>query len=77
MERYRIEVGHKHGLRRSDVVGAISNESGLESKYIGSINIDYEHSFVDLPFGMPNEVFHLLRKTWVRSRELSISRYTG
>ncbi len=76
MERYRIEVGYKHGLKPSDVVGAISNESGLESQYIGSINIDYDYALVDLPFGMPKEIFHLLKKTWVRSKKMSISKCT-
>lgn len=75
MERYRIEVGSKHGLKPGDVVGAISNESGLESKFIGAINIDYDYSLVDLPFGMPKNIFNLLKKTWLRSQKMSISRY--
>ena len=75
MERYRIEVGYKHGLKPGDVVGAISNESGLESSFIGAINIDYDHSLVDLPFGMPKNVFNLLKRTWVRSQKMSISKY--
>ncbi len=75
MERYRIEVGHRHGLKPGDVVGAISNETGLESKFIGAINIDYDYTLVDLPFGMPKNIFHLLRKTWVRSHKMSISKY--
>ncbi len=74
MERYRIEVGKKHGLRPKDLVGAISNEAGLEGKYIGPIKINPEFSLVDLPFGMPSDVFHLLKQTWVRSRRMSISK---
>jgi ATP-dependent RNA helicase DeaD len=74
MERYRIEVGQKHGLCPGDVVGAISNETGLESRYIGSINIDHDCAFVDLPFGMPKTVFSLLKNTWVRSQKMSISK---
>nr|WP_321399977.1 DEAD/DEAH box helicase [uncultured Desulfobacter sp.] len=75
MERYRIEVGYKHGLKPGDIVGAISNESGLESKFIGAINIDYDYALVDLPFGMPKSVFNLLKKTWIRSQKMSISKY--
>ena len=75
MERYRIEVGYKHGLKPGDVVGAISNESGLESTFIGAINIDYDYSLVDLPFGMPKSIFNLLKRTWVRSQKMSISKY--
>jgi ATP-dependent RNA helicase DeaD len=75
MERYRIEVGYKHGLKPGDIVGAISNESGLESKFIGAINIDYDYALVDLPFGMPKSIFNLLKRTWIRSQKMSISKY--
>jgi ATP-dependent RNA helicase DeaD len=74
MERYRIEVGTIHGLRPKDIVGAISNEAGLDSWHIGQIQIEPEFSFVDLPFGMPGNTFQLLKRTWVRSRRMAISR---
>jgi ATP-dependent RNA helicase DeaD len=74
MERYRIEVGTIHGLRPKDIVGAISNEAGLDSRHIGPIRIEPEHSFVDLPFGMPGNTFQLLKRTWVKSRRMAISR---
>ncbi|WP_022666976.1 DEAD/DEAH box helicase [Desulfospira joergensenii] len=74
MERYRIEVGSKHGVRSRDIVGAITNEAGLEGKYISNINISPDFSMVDLPFGMPKQVFKLLKKTWVRSHQMAISK---
>ena len=74
MERYRIEIGSHHGIRPTDIVGAITNEAGLDSRYIGNIDIDNDFSFVDLPSGMPGETFKLLKKTWVRSRKLAISK---
>ncbi len=75
MERYRIEVGLCHGVRPKNIVGAISNESGLESKYIGNIDINQNFSFVDLPYGMPKHIFKLLEKTRVSSQKMSISKY--
>ena len=74
MERYRIEVGKRHGVRPRNIVGAISNEAGLDSKFIGNIDINPEFSFVDLPFGMPKDIFRLLEKTRVGSRQMSISK---
>jgi len=74
MERYRIEVGRRHGIKAGNIVGAISNEAGLDSKYIGNIDINQEFSFVDLPYGMPTEIFTLLKKTWVRSQRMDISK---
>lgn len=74
MERYRIEVGRRHGVKAGNIVGAISNESGLDSKHIGNIDINPDFSFIDLPYGMPEEVFTVLKKTWVRSRKMEISK---
>jgi len=74
MERYRIEVGRRHGVRPGNIVGAITNEAGLESKYIGRIDINPDFSFVDLPYGMPQQVFKLLEKTRVSSRQMAISK---
>ncbi len=74
MERYRIEVGHRHGVRPGNIVGAIINEAGLEGKYIGNIDINPDFSFVDLPYGMPKQVFQLLEKVRVSSRQMAISK---
>lgn len=73
MVRYRIAVGRKHEARPGDIVGAIANEAGLDSKHIGQINLYDEFSIVDLPEGMPKEIFKSLRGVYVRGQKLSIS----
>ena len=73
-ETYRMEVGEKHGLAKGDVVGAIANEAGIEAKHIGKIEIFQEHSYVDLPEGMPREILKTLKKIWVRGKQLDISK---
>lgn len=77
MERFRIEVGHDHGVKPGNIVGAIANEAELDSKYIGRVDILDTYSLVDLPEGMPKEVFRHLKKTWVSGQQLKISRSTG
>jgi len=74
MERFRIEVGHKHKVKPGNIVGAIASEVDMDSKYIGRIEIFDEYSLVDLPEGMPKELFHLLKKVWVSGQQLRISR---
>ena len=74
MERFRIEVGHQHQVKPGNIVGAIANEAGLDAQHIGHIDIHTEFSLVDLPTGMPNEVFQGLRKTWVCGQRLNMSR---
>ena len=76
METYRIEVGSIHGIKPSNVVGAIANEAGIEGVHIGRVDIREDHSFVDLPEGMPKQVFKVLQKVLVAGRELRISKVT-
>ena len=72
--RYRVEVGSRHGATPQNLVGAIANEAGLESRYIGRIEIHDDYSTVDLPDGMPAEIFRHLQKVRVRQFMLNISR---
>ena len=77
METYRVEVGHVHGVKPGNIVGAIANEAGLESRYIGRIDIHEDHSILDLPEGMPQEIMSHLQKAWVVGQQLRISRWDG
>ena len=74
MERFRLEVGNAHGAAPGNIVGAIANEAGIDSQYIGRISIDEEFSLVDLPEGMPKAIFNDLRKARVCGQPLRISR---
>ena len=73
-ETFRIAVGHDHGVKPGNIVGAIANEAGLDSKHIGRVDIREDHSFVDLPEGMPAEIFKHLKKVWVSGQQLRITR---
>ncbi|MEM7401282.1 MAG: DEAD/DEAH box helicase [Pseudomonadota bacterium] len=73
MQRFRIEVGKKHNVKPRNIVGAIANEAGLESKHMGKINIYDNYSTIDLPEGMPKDIFNTLKKTWVAGQQLKIS----
>ncbi len=75
--RYRIEVGHEHGVQPGNIVGAIANEAGIDAVHIGRIEIFDSHSLVGLPGGMPKEIFQRLRKVWVCGQQLAISVDSG
>lgn len=74
MERYRLEVGSEHEVKAGNIVGAIANEAGLDSSYIQRVTIHETWSTVDLPTGMPKDVFRDLKKTWVAGRQLNITK---
>ena len=74
MQTYRIEVGHQHGVKPANIVGAIANEAQMDSQHIGRIEIFDDHSLVDLPEGMPKEIYRQLQKVWVAGQQLRISK---
>ena len=73
-ETFRLEVGSIHGIKPGNIVGAIANEADIEGVHIGRVDIREDHSYVDLPQGMPNAIFKSLQKVRVAGRELRISR---
>lgn len=74
MELFRIEVGHSHGVKPGNIVGAIANETGLDGEHIARIKIEDNYSMVELPAGMPKTLFQELKKVRVAGQPLNISR---
>ena len=69
MQRYRVAVGHRDRVKPGNLVGAIAGETGLQGRSIGRIQIFDNHSLVDLPKGMPEDIFNSLRTLRVMNRE--------
>lgn len=74
MERFRVEVGHNDKVKPGNIVGAIANEGGLDSEHIGRIDIHDDYSTVDLPEGMPKDIFQDLQKTRVAGKPLRLAK---
>ncbi len=62
MVRYRIDVGTTHGATHKHIVGAIANEAGIESRFIGRIDMFDEFTTVDLPAGMPRDLLQHMQQ---------------
>ena len=73
MDTYRVEVGRADNVEPRNLVGAIANEAGIESQFIGRITINEDHSLIDLPQGMPKDIFQHLRKVWVANKPMNMS----
>jgi ATP-dependent RNA helicase DeaD len=76
-DTYRLEVGHAHGVKPGNIIGAIANEVGMDSKYIGRLSIHDDHSLIDLPEGLPKDLLEHLKKVRVVGQPLRISRHDG
>lgn len=74
MDSYKLDVGKVHEVTPREIVGAIANEAGIEGQFIGQIRIQDTYTIVDLPEGMPKEVFQHLKKIRVKQRPLNIEK---
>jgi ATP-dependent RNA helicase DeaD len=74
MGTFRIEVGHAHGVKPGNIVGAIANEANIDSKFIGRIEIYDDYSTLDLPADLPPAVVDHLKSVWVAGQQLNITR---
>jgi ATP-dependent RNA helicase DeaD len=74
MEAFRVEVGHVNQVKPGNLVAAIASEAGISGSRIGRIAIFEDYSTVDLPVGMPQAMFHELKKVRVLGQQLNISR---
>jgi ATP-dependent RNA helicase DeaD len=77
LEKYRVEVGRQNDVKPGQIVGAIANEANISSRFIGSIDIFDDHTLVDLPAGMPNEVLAILQRAIVCGKPMAMTRVGG
>lgn len=68
-DTYQLQVGREQGVQVKDIVGAIANELGLNKDSIGAIKLAPEHTYVQLPKKMTNEVVSQLKKLRIRQKE--------
>ncbi|MGZ4456864.1 MAG: DEAD/DEAH box helicase [Nocardioides sp.] len=72
MATYRISVGKRHKVEPRQIVGAIANEGGLGRQDFGHIDIRGDHSLVELPAGLGQDVFDKLSTTRISGKLIEI-----
>lgn len=72
MQTFRIAVGHEHGVKPGNIVGAIANEANIESKFIGRIDIYDDYTVLDLPDDLPKDMLAHLKSVRVAGQALNI-----
>ncbi|WP_413775681.1 DEAD/DEAH box helicase [Micromonospora sp. RTGN7] len=69
-----IGLGRRAGVRPQDLVGAITGETGISGREIGSIEIADRFSLVEVPNGMAEEVIAGLRGSTIKGRKTTVRR---
>ena len=72
MTTYRINVGRRQHVRPGAIVGAIANEGGLSSKDFGHIDIRGDHTLVELPSNLPQQVMDNLADTRISGQLIGL-----
>ncbi|HET7696246.1 MAG TPA: DEAD/DEAH box helicase [Vicinamibacterales bacterium] len=72
MVRLFVGAGRRGGIRPGDLVGAITGESGLDSRSIGAIEINDAFSLVEVPRDRADEVITALRGTKLRGQKVTV-----
>ncbi len=72
--RYRMEVGRMHDVLLEEIKTVLVEVSGVEYNRIGRIEIRNHYTLVDLPDGMPADIFQLLSETEISRQKLSLKR---
>lgn len=72
--RYRLDIGRKHDVTEEQLLAVLIEESGVDRKRISRVDMRDTYTLVDLPDGMPADIFQLLREATVGDRQLNIKR---
>ena len=72
--RLYVGVGRGQGIRPADLVGAIANEAGINSRDIGGIDIAERFSIVEVPAGSIETIIRALKMTKIRGKKVVVRR---
>lgn len=73
MIRIRVEVGRRAGIRPGDLVGAIANESGIDARAIGAIDIADAYSLVEVDETVAERVVGALSRAWLKGQRVEVA----
>jgi ATP-dependent RNA helicase DeaD len=76
-QRYRVAVGHSHGVRPGGIVGAITAEGGLNGKDLGRIDIYDTFSTVEIAGHLSPAAFGRISAAKVSGQSLRIELDSG
>ncbi|TDC29856.1 DEAD/DEAH box helicase [Micromonospora sp. 15K316] len=69
-----VGLGRRAGVRPQDLVGAITGETGVSGRDIGSIEIADRFSLVEVPHAVADEVIAGLRASTIKGRKATVRR---
>lgn len=72
MTRLFIDVGRRHEISPSHVVGAIANEADIPGKAIGAIDVNDRYTLVDVPTQFVPQILERMKRTRIARQNANI-----
>lgn len=71
---YRLEVGTHHQVTVDEIKNVFVNEAGVDIKMIGDVMLRVDYTLIELPEGMPADIYRLLASVSIHQQKLNIKR---
>ena len=72
MVRLFINIGKKNKAKPGDIVGAITGESGISGKLIGTIDMFDKYTFVEVPREHAKSVIEAMKNTKIKGKQIVV-----
>lgn len=67
-----MNLGVAHQIRPADIVTAISGETGLPAKVVGTVDIREKHLFVDVNQESANIIVSRLKRAQIKGHKVKV-----
>jgi hypothetical protein len=74
MARYRLDVGRTHLVTAEEIKKVLVEESGVDKNNINRVDIHGLYTIIELPAGMPPDIFQHLKTVEINQQKLNIAR---
>lgn len=72
MVRLFINIGKKHRAKPGDILGALTGESGVPGKVVGTIDMYDKYTFVEVPKEYARDVLNAMSHARIKGRNINI-----
>lgn len=72
MARLFINIGKEQNIRPGDILGAITGESGIPGRLVGSIDMYDKYTFIEVPDDCAGEILESMKSAKIRGRKVHI-----
>ena len=74
MTRLFFTLGRKDQVQTSEILRAIAEESGIQGKRVGKIDIREQFTFVDVPIDIAEMVIAAMDNAFIKGKKIAVKK---